>query len=115
MRVRKIIEDLLEHLQRDQEGVQRIFGQRVGAREDLVEQDALAFEIPFGQCMGEFTLVCEVAEEPTLRDADSCDDLFDRRRGKTSGEDGCLCGVEDALAPVAGDRGWERRTAQGLS
>lgn len=101
MRVREIVEDFLEHLQRDEEAVQRVFGQLVSPREDLVEQHALAFEIAFEQRVREFALVGEVIEEAALGDPDGGDDFLDRGRGKSLGQDGGLCGVEEALAGVA--------------
>lgn len=46
--------------------MKRVFGQLVGAGEQIVEERALAFEITFEQGVGEFALVGEMVEKKPL-------------------------------------------------
>jgi len=101
MAARKIGHQLRQHLEADEEAVQRILVEVVGAGEELIEQRVLALDVADEQSLGELALVLEMIEESALGDADGGDQLFDRSGGESFVEDGSLGRVENALARIS--------------
>jgi hypothetical protein len=74
--------------------------QFIAAREDVLEHLLVVLEVTQHQSLGEGGLVAEMVEEAALGDADRCDDLLDRGRGKTFRQHGPLGDFEDAGAGI---------------
>ncbi len=76
--------------------MQRVVVQRIGPREQIIEDDLVAFEIALEQRLREIVLVAEMIEEPALGDACRRDQLVDRGQGEALVQHGVLGEIEDA-------------------
>ena len=90
-----------KHLEADEEAVQRVLVQLIGATEQVVEQRVVALDVAHQQRLREVALVFEMIEEAALGDTDGGDQLVDRGGGEALFEHRRLGRVENALARVA--------------
>ena len=101
MAIRQIFKQLSQQFEADQEAVQRILVQLIGARFNVTEDCLLHVDVTLQQCLGEFVLVGEMVEETTLGDADFHDDFLDGRCRKSLFDDTETSHIQ-YLFPLAG-------------
>ena len=71
-----------QHLKPDEEAMERILVELIGAGKQLVEQSVLARHVTDQKRLRQLALVPEMIEEAALGDADRRDQLLDRGRGE---------------------------------
>ena len=98
MAARQVGHRLGKQLQRDQEGLQRIVGKLLPARENVVEHAVVLLDVAPHHGPGEFVLVLEMIEEAALGDAGLGDDLLDRRGAEALDEHRRLGDLQDPFA-----------------
>ena len=92
------VDQLGVEVEEQQEALQRIVGQLLGAQRELVHDRVVLGEEADQQLAGEVALVLEVIEEAALGDPGGLDQLVDRGAGEPLVDDRVVGEVEDAFA-----------------